>query len=217
MRGNGSTPCRSPRAGRRVQRCEHGNGSSARSGKSLVPTKLSLRRATLALALGAHLGDGASGSIRTRARWRCRRRARSPGTASRRLRKAASVSASMAPEPAAGSATRWMLASSMRMVCVLRAMRRANASGTPSAALNGSTVMASAPPTAARERGDGAAHDVPVRIALGHHAPRRLGGDEGRLGLEPASVLDPRPELPEGAELGDGEELVLVGGETEDR
>ena len=34
-------------------------------------------------------------------------------------------------------------------------------------------------------------------------------------GVEPASLLDARPELPERAELGDGEELVLVGGEPE--
>ncbi len=63
---------------------------------------------------------------------------------------------------------------------------------------------------------DGAAHDVSVRIALGHHAPGRLGGDEGRLGVEPAGFLDARPKLPEAAELGDGEELVLIGGETEE-
>ena len=43
------------------------------------------------------------------------------------------------------------------------------------------------------ERGDGAAHDVPVRIALGHHAPGGLGGDEGGQGLEPARLLDARP------------------------
>ena len=47
------------------------------------------------------------------------------------------------------------------------------------------------------ERGDGAAHDVPVRIALGHHAPGSLGGDEGRPRLEPAGLLDARPQFPQ--------------------
>ena len=65
------------------------------------------------------------------------------------------------------------------------------------------------------KRGDGAAHDVPMRIALGHHAPGGLGRDEGGQRLEPAGLLDPRPQFPHGAELGDGQELVLVGGEAE--
>ena len=65
------------------------------------------------------------------------------------------------------------------------------------------------------ERRNGAAHDVPVRIALRHHAPRCLGGDEDRARREPASLLDARPELSDCAELGNGEELILVGGEAE--
>ena len=43
------------------------------------------------------------------------------------------------------------------------------------------------------ERGDGAAHDVAVRIALGHHAPRGLGGDEAGPRRKPACLLDTRP------------------------
>ena len=53
----------------------------------------------------------------------------------------------------------------------------------------------------------------PCAIALGQHAPGGLGGDGGRNGLEPASLFDPRPEFPQSSELGDGEELVLVGRE----
>ena len=33
--------------------------------------------------------------------------------------------------------------------------------------------------------------------------------------LEPAGLLDARPQFPQGAELGDGQELILVGGEAE--
>ena len=61
-------------------------------------------------------------------------------------RQSCSVRSSMPPEPAAGSATLARLDSSSRMSCVLRAMRRAKPSGRPSAAVNGSTVIASAPP-----------------------------------------------------------------------
>ncbi len=66
------------------------------------------------------------------------------------------------------------------------------------------------------EDGDSAAHDIPVRIALGHHAPRGFGGDEGRARREAACLLDPRPEFSQGAELGDGQELILIGGEAEE-
>ena len=55
----------------------------------------------------------------------------------------------MAPEPAAGSETFARFDSSSKMSCVLRATRRANASGRPSAAVCGSTVTLSAPATPA--------------------------------------------------------------------
>ncbi len=60
-----------------------------------------------------------------------------------------SVSVSTYHEPCAGSVTRAAALSSWSTSWVLRAMRRAKASGLPSAQLNGSTVMASAPPKAA--------------------------------------------------------------------
>lgn len=60
-----------------------------------------------------------------------------------------SVSRSTYQEPPAGSITRDRCDSSTRIVEVLRAMRRAKASGSPSAWSKGSTVTASAPPTPA--------------------------------------------------------------------
>src|SRR5665811_1993938 len=65
-------------------------------------------------------------------------------------------------------------------------------------------------------RGNGAAHDVSMRVALGHHAPCRLGGDEGSLRLQPAGFLHTRPQLAQGSELRGGEELVLVGRQAEE-
>ncbi len=64
-------------------------------------------------------------------------------------RASSSVSRSTYQEPPAGSTTRERWDSSMRMEEVLRAMRRANASGRPSASSKGRTVTASAPPTPA--------------------------------------------------------------------
>ena len=52
----------------------------------------------------------------------------------------------MPPEPAAGSDTLARLDSSSSTSCVLRAARRANGSGNPSASVCGSTVMPLAPP-----------------------------------------------------------------------
>ena len=72
--------------------------------------------------------------------------------------------------------------------CVLRAMRRAKRSGSPSAAVNGSTVIASAPPKPGREHRDRGAQDVHVRVALRHHAPRGLGRDESRRRRKPARL-----------------------------
>ncbi len=59
------------------------------------------------------------------------------------------MSFSTAKAPPAGSATLATCDSSTSSVEVLRAIRRANASGSPSRASNGSTVTASAPPTPA--------------------------------------------------------------------
>ena len=59
------------------------------------------------------------------------------------------VSFSMPPEPAAGSDTLPRLDSSSSTSCVLRATRRANGSGNPSASVCGNTVIASAPPSPA--------------------------------------------------------------------
>ena len=57
----------------------------------------------------------------------------------------------MPPEPAAGSDTLARLDSSSSTSWVLRAARRANASGKPSASVCGSTVMLLAPPRPAEK------------------------------------------------------------------
>ena len=59
------------------------------------------------------------------------------------------MSFSTAYEPPAGSATRATWDSEISSEEVFRAIRRPNASGTPSAVSNGSTVTESAPPTPA--------------------------------------------------------------------
>src|SRR6202044_3433318 len=59
------------------------------------------------------------------------------------------VSASTAPEPAAGSATRAKFDSSRSTRWVLRATRRAKGSGRPGGAVGGSPGLASAPPNPA--------------------------------------------------------------------
>ncbi len=98
---------------------------------------------------------------------------------------------------------------------MLRAMRRAKASGTPNATLNGSTVTASAPPTAALSAAMVPRTMFPCGSRLVIMRQAVSAGDEGRTRREPASLLDARPQLPQAAELGDGQELVLVGGEAE--
>ena len=96
-------------------------------------------------------------------------------------------------------------------------MRPANASGSPSAALKGSTVTASAPPSGGGERRDRAAHDVSVRIAPRHHAPGGLGRDDGRAdGASPQASSTRVHSFPQAAKLSDGEKLVLVRGEPEE-
>ncbi len=59
------------------------------------------------------------------------------------------VNCSTNQEPPAGSLTRPRLLSSWQTIWMLRATRRANASGLPSAKVKGRTQMASAPPSAA--------------------------------------------------------------------
>ena len=61
----------------------------------------------------------------------------------------------------------------------------------------------------------GRAQHVHVRIALGHHAPRRRCCDEGWPRRQSAGLLDPRPQRPYRAEFRRGQELVGVGGEAE--
>ena len=99
--------------------------------------------------------------------------------------------------------------------CVLRAMRRAKASGRPSAALNGSTVTASAPPTAAASAAMVPRTMFPCGSRLVIMRQAVSAATKAGRGVEPAGLLDARPELPDGAKLGDGQELILVGGEAE--
>ncbi len=169
-----------------LRRCSTATLSSSRSGKSLVPTIVSLRRATLASRSARTLGH----DTLDQSGFRAHRRRRQPCSMSLEERtrpswQSASVSASMAPEPAAGSATRWRFDSSIRMVCVLRAMRRAKASGSAERRAEGQHRHRVGAADSSGERRDGAAHDVPVRIALGHHAPGGLGADEGGRGVSP--------------------------------
>ena len=65
------------------------------------------------------------------------------------LSQSASVRASTAPEPQAGSATKSRWLSAIMTSCVLRAIRRAKASARPWATVCGSTETELAPPTPA--------------------------------------------------------------------
>ena len=128
-----------------------------------------------------------------------RRPARSPGRTPRRRRRVRSVSRSTYQEPPAGSITRARCDSSSRIVDVLRAIRRANASGSPSAWSNGSTVTESAPPTPARQTGHRRAQHVHPRIAPRHHHRRRhrvlalrAGGRRPRTPRRPAPTAGAR-------------------------
>ena len=103
-------------------------------------------------------------------------------------RQSLSVRSSMPPEPAAGSATLATLDSSSSSSCVLRAMRRAKRSGRPSAVVNGSTVMASAPPMPAENAA------MVVRSMFTYGSRRVImrhavsADDERGLGREPAGL-----------------------------
>ena len=68
---------------------------------------------------------------------------------------------------------------------------------------------------ARRERRHRAAHDVQIRIARRHHAPRAFGVDMRCAGFEAARVLDPRPEDSQRAEFRQGRELIGVGRQPE--
>ena len=97
--------------------------------------------------------------------------------------------------------------------CVLRAMRRAKASGLPSAQVKGSTVIASAPPNAAPAQADGGAQHVHPRIAPRHHALRGGGRHVHLLRRHagPAGIRDARHQPARRAQLGDGQEQVGIG------
>ena len=98
---------------------------------------------------------------------------------------------------------------------MLRATRRANASGNPSASVCGSTVIASAPASPAAKRRHRGPQHVHVRIALGQHSPRGFGGDEGWLGRKAAGRFNAGPQQAQRAEFRHRQELVGVGGEPE--
>ena len=61
-----------------------------------------------------------------------------------------------------------------------------------------------------REGGERGAKEINPRVAAGRHPPGGLGVEAGRLRLEPAGRLDPRPEAAEGAKLRNRQELVRV-------
>ena len=145
MRGNGSNADAEDGGSVTGATSSTDTGVSARSGKSLVPVNASLRRATAAWR-----------AARTAATFcwimPCSSAAHAPPARSiswnwvQAARQSCSVMSSTPPAPAAGSVTRARFDSSSRTSWVLRAIRRANRSGRPSAMVNGSTVMASAPP-----------------------------------------------------------------------
>ncbi len=120
-------------------------GSSAISGKSLVPVNASLRAA---------IAFSRSARIAATFFWisPCSSAAPAPPAVSicwnsvHAARQSLFVRSSIAPEPAAGSETFARFDSSSRINCELRAIRRANESGKPSAAVKGKTPIASAPP-----------------------------------------------------------------------
>ncbi len=121
----------------------------------------------------------------------------------------------MAPEPAPGSDTFARLDSSSRMSCVLRATRRAKASGSPHAALCGRTAILSAPPRPAavtaivmRNMFTSASRLVIIRQAVS--AATVVG-----FGVKPQACLHARPQFPDGAKFRDGEKLVGVGRQPE--
>ena len=86
-----------------------------------------------------------------------------------------------------------MFDSSSSMSCVLRAIRRANRSGRPSAAVNGNTEIASAPPTPAANTATVARSmftDGSRRVIMRHAVS---ADDICGHGRKPAGLLDARP------------------------
>ena len=71
------------------------------------------------------------------------------------------------------------------------------------------------PAEAGRESGRRRPQDVHPRIVPRRHAPGRLRVQPHRLRREAGDLLDARPETPQRAQLGDGEELVGIGDEQE--
>ena len=61
------------------------------------------------------------------------------------------------------------------------------------------------------ERRHGRTQHVHVRIALGQHPPRGIGGNEQRLRLKAATLFDPRPQQSQRAEFRHGQELIGIG------
>ena len=127
------------------------------------------------------------------------------------------MSFSTAKAPPAGSATLATWDSSTSRVEVLRAMRRANASGRPSRASNGSTVTASAPPTPAANAA------TQVRSMFTHGSYLVIIGREvtacrvmfRRSSDGAAQLQHPRPQAAYGAQLGDRQELLVTRREPE--
>ena len=69
---------------------------------------------------------------------------------------------------------------------------------------------------AGAERGQRRPQHVHPGIALGHHRQRRLGMHDGRAAVRLTEDLgDPRPQPTQRPDLGDGQELVVVGGQPE--
>ncbi len=94
-------------------------------------------------------------------------------------------------------------------------MRRANRSGSPSAAVNGNTVIASAPPRAAAKTAMVARRMFTCgsrRVIMRHAVSAATNTG---FGARPQARFDARPQFPQRAEFGDGEKLIGVGGEPE--
>ena len=125
-----------------------------------------------------------SGSGRFRARPRRRPPARSPGTAPRPRGRACRSDPRCRRSRRRDRPPCARFDSSSRTSCVLRAMRRAKRSGRPSARGERQHRDGVGAAEAGGEDRDGRAQHVHVGVALGHHPPGGLGGDEGGLRRE---------------------------------
>ncbi len=190
-------------------------GRSCLAGNRVVPIDGTPPGTVLLRAGMARFDDPRLAACRRQGFAECRRRAQGAWNSFQAASQSFSVRFSTAPEPHAGSATKARLLSSARMSWVLRARRRANASGRPWAIVCGRIAIESAPPTAAAKACNGRAQYVCLGILFRHHSVGgfRMNGRSRRAGAAQASCrrVHSRRICPY---LGNGEELVLIDGKS---